>query len=200
MAGRREFLGKRQPAHTAIGFPPGTPRWGSEWKRAVSMYYNRNRGIGAQASCISYSQNYLDLETHYSDALGQPLLRMTFDWGPNERRATAYLAEVCERIGRALSPTHISSGARAAGEGSRYSIVPYQSTHNCGGAIMGADPASSALNRYLQSWDVPNVFAVGASAFPQNSGYNPTGTVGALAYWTADAIATKYKNRPGPLV
>ena len=65
---------------------------------------------------------------------------------------------------------------------------------------MGADPSTSALNRYLQSWDVPNVFAVGASAFPQNSGYNPTGTVGALAYWTADAIVTKYTKEPGPLV
>jgi len=180
--------------------PPGTPRWGSEWKRAVAKYYNRAMGVGAQAACLSYRQNYLDLDPHYTDALGQPLLRMTFDWGPNERRATAYLADVCERIGRTLSPTHISSGARAAVEGSHYSIVPYQSTHNCGGAIMGSDPSTSALNRYLQSWDVPNLFAVGASAFPQNSGYNPTGTVGALAYWAADAIVSRYSKYPGPLV
>ena len=180
--------------------PPGTPRWGSEWKRAVAKYYNRAFGIGAQTACLSYRQNYLDLDPLYKDALGQPLLRMTFDWGPNERQATAYLADVCERIGKTLNPTHIASGARAARPGSHYSIVPYQSTHNCGGAIMGADPSTSALNRYLQSWDVPNVFAVGASAFPQNSGYNPTGTVGALAYWTADAIVTKYTKEPGPLV
>ena len=87
-----------------------------------------------------------------------------------------------------------------AQEGSHYSIVPYQSTHNCGGAIMGADPSTSTLNRYLQSWDVSNLFVVGANAFPQNAGYNPTGTVGALAYWTADAIVTKYAKSPGPLV
>ncbi len=47
---------------------------------------------------------------------------------------------------------------------------------------MGADPKTSAVNKYLQSWDVPNVFVIGASAFPQNAGYNPTGTVGALAF------------------
>ncbi len=81
-----------------------------------------------------------------------------------------------------------------------YSIVPYQSTHNTGGAIMGTDPTSSAVNRYLQSWDVSNVFVVGASAFPQNAGYNPTGTVGALAYWTAHALTTRYVKKPGPLV
>ena len=45
---------------------------------------------------------------------------------------------------------------------------------------MGTDPKTSALNRYLQSWDVPNLFVMGAGAFPQNAGYNPTGTVGAL--------------------
>ena len=67
-------------------------------------------------------------------------------------------------------------------------------------AIMGADPKTSALNRYLQSWDVSNLFVTGATAFPQNAGYNPTGTVGALAYWAADAIVGKYLKNPGPLV
>ena len=65
---------------------------------------------------------------------------------------------------------------------------------------MGADRSTSAVNRYLQSWDVANLFVVGASAFPQNAGYNPTGTVGALAYWAADAIVQQYVKRPGPLV
>ena len=39
----------------------------------------------------------------------------------------------------------------------------------------------------------------GASSFPQNAGYNPTGTVGALAYHTADAVVNKYVKNPGPL-
>ena len=78
--------------------------------------------------------------------------------------------------------------------------MPYQSTHNTGGAIMGASPRDSVVNRYLQSWDVSNVFVVGASAFPHNSAYNPTGPVGALAYWVADAIRTRYRQRPGALV
>ena len=45
-----------------------------------------------------------------------------------------------------------------------------------------------------------NVFVVGANAFPHNSAYNPTGPVGALAYWTADAIKNRYRKRPGLLV
>ena len=80
-----------------------------------------------------------------------------------------------------------------------WSVVPYQTTHNTGGAIIGSDPKTSVLNRYLQSWDVSNVFVMGASAFQQNAGYNPTGTVGALTYWSLDAIK-KYLKSPGPLV
>jgi gluconate 2-dehydrogenase alpha chain len=45
-----------------------------------------------------------------------------------------------------------------------------------------------------------NLFVMGASVFPQNGGYNPTGTVGALAYWSARAIVQDYVKNPGPLV
>ncbi len=65
---------------------------------------------------------------------------------------------------------------------------------------MGSDPSTSALNRYLQSWDVPNLFVMGASAFPQNAGYNPTGTVAALTYWATDAIRDKYLKNPRQLI
>ena len=98
--------------------------------------------------------------------------------------------------------------AKAAGASSsivsqlpeHYSVVPYQSTHNTGGAIMGSNPSQSAVNKYGQCWDVSNVFVTGASSFPQNAGYNPTGTVGALAYHTADAVVNRYIKNPGSLV
>ncbi len=80
-----------------------------------------------------------------------------------------------------------------------YDTVPYQSTHNTGGAIMGADPGTSVVNSYLQMWDAPNVFVVGACNFPQNAGFNPTGTVGALAYRAAEGIL-KYHKSGGMLV
>lgn len=59
--------------------------------------------------------------------------------------------------------------------GDHFNTRVYQTTHLLGGAIMGSDPKTSVLNRYLQSWDVHNVFVMGASAFPQGTGYNPTG-------------------------
>jgi gluconate 2-dehydrogenase alpha chain len=47
---------------------------------------------------------------------------------------------------------------------------------------------------------VPNLFVMGASAFPQNAGYNPTNTLAALAFWSAKAIREQYLKNPGPLV
>ncbi len=81
-----------------------------------------------------------------------------------------------------------------------FNTASYQTTHLNGGAIMGTDPKTSALNRYLQSWDVHNVFVPGASAFPQGLGYNPTGLLAALTYWSARAIREQYLKNPGPLV
>jgi gluconate 2-dehydrogenase alpha chain len=54
-----------------------------------------------------------------------------------------------------------------------FHVVPGQSTHNTGGTIMGSDPRTTVVNRYLQSWSAHNLFVM-ASAFPQNAGYNPT--------------------------
>ena len=65
---------------------------------------------------------------------------------------------------------------------------------------MGGDPKTSVVNRYGQSWDIPNLFIVGSSTFPTMSGFNPTLTIQALAYMTADAIVHRYRNKRGPLV
>jgi len=178
------------------GVPAGTPRWGARWKEANKQNYLRNFSLGTQGSSYATYVNHLDLDPTYKDQYGQPLLRMTFDFPDNDIRMSNYVTDRMEDIAKALNPREYFVVRRTK----PYSTVPYQSTHNTGGAIMGADPKTSAINKYQQSWDVPNVFVVGSSAFPQNAGYNPTGTVGALAYFAADAIITKYLKSPGPLV
>ncbi|MDH7797206.1 MULTISPECIES: GMC family oxidoreductase [unclassified Beijerinckia] len=176
--------------------PPGTPRWGSDWKKATKDNYLSSFTYTSQGSSYPIRGNYLDLDPTYKDRFGNPLMRMTFDFSDNDIAMSNWVTDRMEEIAKALQPRQAVPARRSK----PYSIVPYQSTHNTGGAIMGADPKTSALNRYLQSWDVHNVFAIGASAFPQNAGKNPTGTVGALAYWAADAIIQKYMRNPGPLV
>src|ERR1700743_3877659 len=123
-------------------------------------------------------------------------MRLTIDFHDNENKQNSVLTDKFAEIFRAMGATQLSKEYRKG----PYDITDYQTTHLCGGAVMGISPTTSALNRYLQSWDVPNLFVMGASAFPQNAGYNPTGTVAALAYWSAKAIREQYLKNPGPLM
>jgi gluconate 2-dehydrogenase alpha chain len=175
--------------------PPGTPSWGSEWKKAVARHYNHTTVVSTHGSSITTRYNYLDLDPTYKDAWGQPLMRMTFDFPENDLKMSAYVTERATGIAKAMGGKQVAGAPRRG----PYTITQYQSTHNTGGTIMGAERSTSALNRYCQSWDVSNVFVVGASCFPQNASYNPTGTVGALAYWASRAIVDKYVKSPGPL-
>lgn len=181
-----------------MSLPPGTPGWGSDWKQAIGEWYGHSMSIGSHGSDMAYRDTYLDLDPTYKDRHGRPLMRMTFDWKDNDIKMTQFMKTKIEEIAESLNPDVMASGYKS--EGAEYDVRPYQTTHNVGGAIMGADPKTSALNRYLQSWDCHNVWVMGASAFPQNIQYNPTGALGGLAYWAAEALRKDYLPNPRPLV
>jgi gluconate 2-dehydrogenase alpha chain len=176
--------------------PGGTPQWGTGWKAAVAKNYQTAMNIGASGSVMANRYNYFDLDPTYKNAFGQPLMRMTFDYKPNEHKMGELAAKLVNDMAKSMNPTSFN---RASSRQS-WTVVPYQSTHNTGGTIMGVNPRVSALNKYLQNWDYHNLFVVGANVFPHNGSYNPTGPVGALAYWTADAIKNRYVKNPGPLI
>ena len=176
--------------------PEGTPEWGSAWKRAVMDNFLKHNSLSVHGASMAYRQNYLDLDPTYRDRYGRPLMRMTYDFTPNDRRLSEYITPIAADLARGMGGREIKVNEL----GVPYDIKPYQTTHNTGGTIMGETPADSVLNRYLQSWDLHNVFVMGAGAFPQNAGYNPTATVAALTYWSAQAIRDQYLRDPGPLV
>lgn len=175
-----------------------TPDWGSQWKAAVADSYNHHVSMDAHGAHQSYRVNYMDLDPNYKDAYGQPLLRMTFDWQENDIKMSQFMFDKMSKIAQAMNPQTTTGKPKMAGM--HFDTTVYQTTHLNGGAIMGEDPKTSAINRYLQSWDVHNIFVPGASAFPQGLGYNPTGMVAALTYWSAKAIREQYLKNPGPLV
>jgi len=180
-----------------VSVPPGTPPWGKDWKTAVRQYYDHGLSIAAQLENLAYRTHCLDLDPTYRDMWGLPLLRITYDYEDNDQKLTAFLAKKMTEVlqtagaGKIAMPDkqadHFDAGAGPA-------VV-----HNTGGAIMGSDPSTSVVNSYLQMWECDNVFVVGGSAFPQNAGRNPTGTIGALSYRAADGIVNKYLKNPGPL-
>ena len=178
--------------------PPDAPHWGSGWKLAIRKHYRHSAPIGSLGSVMSYRDRYLSLDPTYKDAHGLPLLRITFDWHDNEYRMVAHSAAKMDEIVRVMKPEkQVTLVMRS---GNHYDTRVYQTTHTTGGAIIGSNPTNSVINRYSQSWEVANLFIYGASSFPQNIGYNPTGLLAALAYFSAAKIRDTYLKSPGALV
>ena len=96
-----------------------------------------------------------------------------------------------EELGRAMGAAQVWRGALSPGA---------PGAHHEGGTRMGSDSKTSVVNRYGQSWDIPNLFVIGSSTFPSMSGFNPTLTIQALAYMSADAIVNRYRKSPGALL
>jgi len=182
----------------ATSLPKGTPSWGMGYKEGMEEWYGHSMKISITTTCQSYRDVYLDLDPNYTDHRGQPLLRMTFNWKQNELKLQQYLKGIVGNISKELNPDSMSMSFLPMD--ANFDLTKYVSTHNVGGAVMGDNPKTSALNKYLQSWDVHNVFVPGGNAFPQNFQANPTDTIGAITLMAAQAIKEQYLKNPGPLV
>jgi gluconate 2-dehydrogenase alpha chain len=188
-------MGYRPIANFGVLPPSVKAGWGSEWKQAALEYYDRTGFIGFSGEHLAYKGNYMDLDPRYKDCFGDPLLRFTINWGENERKMVEFVTPKAVELARAMGAKEVSSFPGLK----NYDANRYQFTHIQGGTIMGNSPACSVVNPYLQHWQVPNLFVLGASTIPQNPSAHPTLTVLALTYRTADAIVDRYLKRPSQL-
>ena len=182
------------PIGTAMSMnpPPGMRRWGAEYRDFLAKYFTRYASIVAQTENLPYADQTIDLDPHIRDQWGLPAPRVTYDWRrPNEMARAKFLLAKLEEIGHAMGASRVWPAPFGNG-------MP--GAHHEGGTRMGSDPKDSVVNRYGQTWDIPNLFVVGSSTHPTMSGFNPTLTIQALAFMSADAIVNRYKKNPGPLV
>ena len=196
------------PAGSFGRVPRGeVPRnWGSAWKKAAIQHWDRiGPGVEMRGEHFAYRQNFMDLDPTYTDKWGDPLLRMTLDWTDYEMRQMAFGARIATQLLEVIAQVSGARlvkgqfGARGAGAFHHYNAASYSTTHIQGGAIMGKSPDHSVVNTWLQHWNVPNLFVVGSSSFPQNSSANPTLTIVAVSHRAADGLIDHYLKKPGPL-
>ena len=172
-----------KPIGTANSTPPSVPRWGSAWKAWLAKNADSVAGVGAQLDVLSYEGNYLDLDPSVRDNLGRPVIRITFDFHEQEYRMSNYIADKLVELLKTAGAAEVwkgTPGPRAL------------STHAFGGTRFGDDPDSSVVDRWGMSHEVPNVAILGGSTFCSAGGRNPTQTIQALAWRTADHIAKNF--------
>ena len=182
------------PIATAMtmAMPQGVPRWGAGFRDFFSKYYARHLALTGQTEELPYAAQMIDLDPDVRDAWGLPAPRMTYDWRrPNEVKRMEFVNAKLLEIGRAMGAAHVWRAPSSPGS---------PGSHHQGGVRMGSNPRESVVNKYGQTWDIPNLFVMGSSNFPTSAGFNPTLTIQALSYMTADAIVNRYRKSPGPLV
>ena len=156
---------------------PSVPRWGSALK---SWLKDNAQSIGvtfSQFDSLSYESNYLDLDPTVRDPHGLPVVRVTNRIGENERRASEFHVD------------KLKEWLRQAGATETWGFAcQIEGRHSYGGTRMGTDPATSVVDSFGFAHEVPNLGMLGASTFPSGGGWNPTLTVQALAWRTAEHL------------
>jgi gluconate 2-dehydrogenase alpha chain len=161
--------------------PPGVPRWGSGWKAWLAANARSVGSAGAQMECLAYPENRLDLDPVRKDPYGVPVVRITFRPRENELRGAAFLAGRVEQWLREAGADEVWHGP-----------LPFVEARHCyGGARMGDDPQTSVVDRDGFVHDAPNLGVLGTSVYPASGGHNPTLTLQALAWRTAERLAER---------
>ncbi len=161
------------------------PSWGSGWKAFIKDNANRWANVYTQTSTFPYEDHFLDLDPQTKDPLGFPVCRITFDMKENERRASLFAQEKAEQwFKEAGAIQTIRSQPAADG----------LTTHAYGGTRMGEDSDTSVVDGTGFSHEVPNLGILGASIMGTSGAHNPTLTVQALAWRTADHLVRNWQS------
>ena len=169
-------------------------------------------GLMAFGEMLGYADNRVTLHPWRKDAWGVPIPRIRLAITDNERglmRAQVRgLREMAEASGYrvnfagsalGLDSTKVWPDADPFSRAAfvlafKKSLAMGAAIHECGGARMGSDPATSVLNEHNQAWDVPNLFVTDASSYVSNGAVGPTLTIMALTARAAEFVAREHSS------
>jgi gluconate 2-dehydrogenase alpha chain len=178
-----EFKPITAVAGTAV--PPHVPRWGSEWKRWVRDNIQSVGVVRGQFDALPYEECRLDLDPVARDAFGTPRVRVTHQLHSNELNGNAFLIQQ----GR--------EWLLEAGAAETWDHARVEGRHAYGGTRSGPDPETSVVDSFGFAHEVPNLGIIGASTFPTTGGHNPTLTVQATAWRTAQHLVDDFAQLTG---
>ena len=139
---------------------------------------------------IPNEDTFCELDPSVVDQWGIPVLRFHFQWTDAELKQVEHMEQtftaLIETMGGRVTEQRPGDAADKISAGGE--II-----HEVGAARMGDDPSQSVLNRYSQAHDVKNLFVADAAPFVSNPDKNPTLTICALAWRTAEYLAEEMR-------
>ncbi|HEX5385222.1 MAG TPA: GMC family oxidoreductase [Gemmatimonadales bacterium] len=162
------------------GMPDDAPTWGAEYKQLLRRMYTRSIYVLAHTTQLPAPTNSISLDPALKDAWGLPAIRVTFSEHPNDVRLYSYFRDRAHEL------------LDAAGAVRRWDFpldTYYPAVHLLGTCRMGDDPATSVVDRYHRTHEVPNLFLVDGSSFVTSGRGQPTLTIQALAFRASEHMA-----------
>jgi choline dehydrogenase-like flavoprotein len=184
------------PGQPSAGFMGGIQRYngggyGKQLKADYRKYYGATIGFDGRGEMIPNDDSYCELDPTMVDRYGIPVLRFHWKFSDHEYNQAKHMQEtfralIAQMGGEVFSP--MPSREQGYGLAAGGTII-----HELGGARMGDDPTKSVVNSHCQAHDVRNLFVADGSPFVSQADKNPTWTILALAWRTADYITLQRK-------
>ena len=166
--------------------------YGLPLKNKVRSAYGAYIGFDGRGEMIPNEHSYCEIDPEVADQWGIPVLRFHWQWGDNEIKMARDMQETFRAIVAAAGGTYVTTtspdGPHPYGIADGGVII-----HELGTARMGANPKTSALNKYCQAHDVKNLFVTDAASFVTNPDKNPTLTIMALSWRASDYLLEQAK-------
>ena len=155
--------------------------FGSQLKRDIKRHYPTPVSFYCQIPSLPSATNYVDIDPEVKDQYGIPVVRVHFQWGPNELLMWEHAKQATASVIR-------RAGGEVWGAG-KEPYTPGWSLHETGTLRMGNDPRRFVTNRFGQTHDVSNVFVCDASVFLGCTDKTTTLSILAFALRTSEYLA-----------
>lgn len=156
---------------SAYGGKPLEEAWGANLHRNTKKVFGRAFEWGIIAEDLPDETNRVVLDPVLKDSDGIPAPKIIYKNSDNTKKMIDFHLERAKEAMIAAGAVDISTTP----------LMRDCGWHLMGTARMGTNPDASVVNEYGQSHDVPNLFIYDGSVFVTSSGFNPTGTIAAIA-------------------
>jgi choline dehydrogenase-like flavoprotein len=167
------------PLAWALFAPPPGRRWGVDFKSLLEAL-PRAMIVATHGTSLPLASNMVDLDPDLKDAWGVPALRVTYRDHPDDLSFARFLQDRSVEIMQAAGAQDVWKDPVTETTGG---------PHLLGTARMGNDPATSVVDKYHRTHDIPNLFLCDGSSMVTSGRGQPTMTIQALAFRAGDHIA-----------
>ncbi|HVA74635.1 MAG TPA: GMC family oxidoreductase [Acidimicrobiales bacterium] len=182
-----------------------TVGWGQTHKEAMRYLFGHLQFLGIIGQDPPVATNTVDLDPTVQDVYGVPVARITYSHHPNnavvQAAAAPLIAGLLGEMGavstQMVMPIGVGTAIPQFGNQDTFHMGALRGfpdtvgglvNHQMGTMRMGDDDSTSVVDPHGRVWGVPNMYVADGSVFPTAGGYNPTLTIQAMAWRTADRI------------